>query len=63
VGEGAVVRQHQEVPANHIAVGVPAKLLDKTVGEDYRAEWLRFKGIYQDLARRYPAGLVEVSHD
>ena len=61
VGEGAVVRQRQEVPAGHIAVGVPAKLLEKQVGEDYKAEWLRFKGIYQDLARRYPQGLKATS--
>lgn len=63
VGEGAVVRQHQEVPSGQIAVGVPAKLLDKLVGEEYKAEWLRFKQTYQDLARRYPDGLVEVSRD
>jgi carbonic anhydrase/acetyltransferase-like protein (isoleucine patch superfamily) len=59
VGEGAVVRQRQQIPSGHIAVGVPAKLLDKTVGDDYKAEWSRFKGIYTDLARRYPKGLKE----
>jgi carbonic anhydrase/acetyltransferase-like protein (isoleucine patch superfamily) len=58
VGEGAVVRQGQEVPANHIAVGVPARVLDKQVSEDYKAQWTRFKGIYVDLARRYPQGWV-----
>jgi len=57
VGEGAVVRQHQEIPAHHIAVGVPAKLLDKTVGEAYQAEWKHWKEVYVDLARRYPTGL------
>ncbi len=60
VAEGAVVRQRQEIPAESIAVGVPAKVLDKTVGEEYKAEWSRFKDIYADLARRYPQGLREV---
>ncbi|HQJ50333.1 MAG TPA: gamma carbonic anhydrase family protein [Anaerolineae bacterium] len=63
VGEGAVVRQRQQVPPGQIAVGVPAKLLDKSVGEEYKAEWLAFKRTYQDLARRYPQGLVEVGDD
>jgi carbonic anhydrase/acetyltransferase-like protein (isoleucine patch superfamily) len=58
VGEGAVVRQGQEVPAGQIAVGVPARVLDKTVGEDYKAQWTRFKETYVDLARRYPSGWV-----
>jgi carbonic anhydrase/acetyltransferase-like protein (isoleucine patch superfamily) len=59
VAEGAVVRQRMEIPAEHIAVGVPAKLLEKTVDENYRAEWTRFKEIYVDLARRYPRGYQE----
>ncbi len=58
IGEGAVVRQRQEIPAGQIAVGVPAKLLEKTVDESYKAEWLHFKQTYVDLARRYPAGFV-----
>jgi len=60
VGEGAVVRQRQQIPDGSIAVGVPAKLLDKRVGDDYKAEWSNFKGIYADLARRYPRGLKEI---
>ena len=57
VGEGAVVRQRQEVPDGAIAVGVPARLLDKLVDDAYKAEWLRFKQLYVDLARRYPSSL------
>ncbi len=60
VGEGAVVRQGQEVPADHIAVGVPARVLEKVVGEEYKAQWTHFKETYVDLARRYPEGWVEV---
>ena len=33
VGEGAVVKQNQEVPEGHIAVGVPARILEKPVSE------------------------------
>jgi phenylacetic acid degradation protein len=58
VAEGAVVRQRQEIPPGHIAVGVPAKLLGKTVGDDYKAEWTRWKELYADLARRYPTALT-----
>lgn len=57
VAEGAVVRQNQEVPDGKIAVGVPARLLEKDVSEEYKAQWAHFKKIYVDLARRYPAGL------
>jgi carbonic anhydrase/acetyltransferase-like protein (isoleucine patch superfamily) len=57
VAEGAVVRQRQQVPDGSIAVGVPARLLDKQVDDAYKEEWLRFKRIYVDLARRYPDGL------
>jgi len=57
VGEGAVVKQGQEIPAEHIAVGVPARLLGKTVDAAYQAEWTRFKRLYVDLARSYRQGL------
>ncbi len=56
VGEGAVVRQGQEVPAEHIAVGVPARVLDKPVSDDYKEQWNHFKRTYVDLARRYQEG-------
>lgn len=57
VGEGTVVRQRQEVPDGRIAVGTPARVLDKVVAEDFKAQWKGFKELYVDLARRYPAGL------
>lgn len=57
LGEGAVLKQRGEIPDGRIAVGVPARVLDKEVDELYKAEWTRFKRIYVDLARRYPAGL------
>ncbi len=59
VGEGAVVRQRQQIPRETIAVGVPAKPLEKRVSEEYKTQWSRFKGIYADLALRYPTGLKE----
>ena len=57
VGEGAVVRQQQEIPPGHIAVGIPARLLDKQIDEEYKQVWMRFKRTYVDLASRYPSGL------
>jgi phenylacetic acid degradation protein len=58
VGEGAVVRQGQVIPDEHIAVGVPARVLEKKISEAYKAEWTHFKETYVDLARRYPSGFV-----
>ena len=46
------------VPDEHIAVGVPARILEKQVGDEYKKEWTRFKMTYVDLARRYPTGIV-----
>jgi carbonic anhydrase/acetyltransferase-like protein (isoleucine patch superfamily) len=57
VAEGAVVCQSQEVPNGKIAVGVPTRLLEKDVNDEYKAQWTHFKEIYVDLARRYPDGL------
>jgi phenylacetic acid degradation protein len=59
VAEGAVVRQRMEVPDERIAVGVPAKLLEKMVDDNYKTEWTRFKEIYVDLAGRYPKAYRE----
>jgi phenylacetic acid degradation protein len=58
VGEGAMVRQSQTIPDEHIAVGVPARVLEKKISEAYKAEWTHFKETYVDLARRYPSGFV-----
>lgn len=58
VAEGAVVRQRQEIPAERIAVGVPAKVIEKIVSDEYKREWAHWKEVYVDLARRYPAGLT-----
>ena len=60
VAEGAVVRQRQAIPAERIAVGTPARVLEKIVGDEYKAEWKHWKEVYVDLARRYPKGLKEV---
>ena len=57
VGEGTVVIQHQAVPAGRIAVGVPARLLEKAVTPEYKNEWEAFKRTYVDLAWRYMSGL------
>lgn len=56
VAEGAVVRQRFVVPDRAIAVGVPARLIDKRVDDEYVADWTQFKQIYVDLAARYATG-------
>ncbi|HIC96158.1 TPA: gamma carbonic anhydrase family protein [Candidatus Bipolaricaulota bacterium] len=60
VGEGAVVKNSQEVPAEHIAVGVPAKILDRRVTQEYKEQWKEFKQTYVDLAHLYARGLREI---
>ena len=57
VAEGAVVRQRAEIPERRIAVGVPARIAEKRVTDEYVEEWTRWKRVYVDLARRYPEGL------
>lgn len=59
IAEGAVVRQRQEISPEHIAVGVPARLLEKRVSEEYKAQWTSFKKTYVELARRYREGYQE----
>ena len=56
VAEGAVIPQGSVVPAGRIAVGVPARLLERPVDDDYKAVWLDFKQIYVELCNRYRAG-------
>lgn len=57
VAEGAVVINKQDVPGGRIAVGTPAKIIEKPVSEAYKKQWTHFKCVYVDLARRYPDGL------
>ena len=59
VGEGAVVRARFEVPEGKIVVGIPAKVIGE-VQDHHKEELTRFKGIYRDLARRYPSGLKKL---
>ena len=56
LAEGAVLKQRGDIPDGRIAVGIPARVIEKQVDELYKAEWKRFKEIYVDLARRYPEG-------
>ena len=61
VAEGAVLKQRQEIPNNRIAVGAPARLLDKQVADDFKAQWTEFKQLYANLAQRYATGLTELA--
>lgn len=56
VAEGAVVPQRGVVPAGRIAAGVPARLLEHPVDEEFRSAWRGFKQIYVELCERYRTG-------
>jgi carbonic anhydrase/acetyltransferase-like protein (isoleucine patch superfamily) len=59
IGEMGLVKQHQEIPPRKIAVGIPVRVLgDVTEKNSDMAVWA--KELYIDLAKRYPAGLVEI---
>jgi carbonic anhydrase/acetyltransferase-like protein (isoleucine patch superfamily) len=60
VGEGAVVKNSQEIPAEHIAVAVPAKVLDQRGSEDNNQQSTEFNPTYADFARRDARGLREL---
>ena len=57
LGEGSLARQHQEIPDNRIAVGSPARVLDKEIDEAFKEQWRGFKKLYAELAGRYKEGL------
>jgi len=56
VAEGAVVPQRAVVPAATIAAGVPARLLDRVVDDDFKTTWRAFKQRYVDLCELYRDG-------
>jgi len=56
VGAWAVVKNSQEIPAEHIAVGVSAQVLEKRVDADHKRQWTELKATYAGFARRYPRG-------
>lgn len=57
IAEGAVVTQSSVVPSGRIAAGIPARLLDRPVDDEYRDTWRGFKQTYVDLCERYRTGL------
>lgn len=59
IGEGCVVKQSQIIEDGKIAVGIPARIVGE-VSEEYKKEWLAFKNLYVDLARRYSVGLKKI---
>jgi carbonic anhydrase/acetyltransferase-like protein (isoleucine patch superfamily) len=59
VGEGAVVRNKQEIPPDKVAVGVPAKVI-ADVRDDYKELWTRYKNLYMELGKRNIKGLKKI---
>ncbi len=59
IGEGAVVRQSENIPPFKIAVGVPARVTGDVSekGQDLQRMARR---VYVDLARRYIDGLKKL---
>lgn len=57
VGEGAVVRSRQEVPAETIVAGTPARVIG-TMDAERRVFWEEGKRHYEDLVARYLEGLA-----
>ncbi len=61
LGEGAVVKRNQKIPAGKVAVGLPAKVVGE-VTEARKEEITAYKAIYVGLAKRYPSGLCEMKN-
>ncbi|MDD5502259.1 MAG: gamma carbonic anhydrase family protein [Candidatus Thermoplasmatota archaeon] len=59
VGEGAVVKRSQKIPADKIAVGVPAEIAGD-VTQERKKEVLAYKALYIDLAKKYPKRLKQL---
>jgi carbonic anhydrase/acetyltransferase-like protein (isoleucine patch superfamily) len=62
IGEQALVKRGQQIPARAVAVGVPARVVGE-VEPRHRDMAVWAKEVYIDLARRYPDGLREISRD
>ncbi len=52
IGEGAVVKSKTEIPAESVAVGVPAKVIGK-VSDEYKQVWIKYKANYNSFCTRY----------
>jgi len=51
IGEGAVVKMRQEIPADAVAVGAPAKIV-REVTEPQKEHWMGAKNTYIELSRK-----------
>ncbi len=60
IGEGAVVKNNQEIPDEAIAVGVPAKVIGK-VTDEYKRLWTDYKHNYNTFCDRYKTKLSQLS--
>ncbi len=58
IGEGAVIKNNQEIPDESIAVGVPAKVVGK-ITEEYKKLWTGYKHNYNTFCERYRKNLIE----
>ncbi|MFW5952704.1 MAG: gamma carbonic anhydrase family protein [Candidatus Natronoplasma sp.] len=56
VGEGAVVKNGQEIKKEKVAVGIPAKTIN-SISDEYKKEWKAIKEEYASFSRRYKENL------
>jgi len=54
IGEMSLVKNNQQIPDEVVAVGIPAKVIDK-VDEHRRQMWAWGKDLYVEMSRRYRA--------
>ena len=59
VAEGCVVPHAMEIPAEKMAAGVPARIV-QDVQSHHKEFWTRGKQLYVDLAHRYPEELKRI---
>lgn len=59
IAEGAVVRQSDEIPADMIAAGVPAKVIKQVTADGRRFQQLA-RDVYPELALRYLKSLKKL---
>ena len=62
VGAKALVPEGLEVPANHMALGIPARV--KPIDPEKQARWMDVAvGMYTDNAKRYRHGLLRIDQE
>lgn len=62
IGEAGLVKSHQEIPPEVIAVGHPVAVLGP-IRPEHRERWMKSKEVYKDFTLRNLKGLREMTMD